>query len=99
MAAGYKGKVAMSQGAFYAPYIPKKELTWEEKLAKWEARAKEKYGWAAGEDVKSDCMDLMQEHYPGQYVLIWSKVAPNVFKLRPVFKEPKHETMWKLKYG
>ena len=98
MAAGYKGKVVMSRGAIYAPYIPK-ELTWEEKLAKWEARAKEKYGWSAGEDIKSDCMDHMQTNYPGKYELIWSKVAPNVFKLKPVFKDPKHETMWKLKYG
>lgn len=46
MAAGYKGKVAMSAGAFYAPNIPTpaRNLTWKEKLAKWEARAKEKYG-------------------------------------------------------
>ena len=97
MAAGYKGKVAMAQGAYYAPNIPA-PLTWQERLRKWEARAKEKYGWGDANNVKSDCMDVMQQFYPGKYVLEWQEVKPMEHHLVPVFKDPKHETLWKLKY-
>ncbi len=101
MAAGYKGKVAMSAGAFYAPNVPSpaRNLTWKEKLAKWEARAKEKYGWGDSENVKSDCMDKMQAEYPGKYELVWSSTVANAYHLSPVFKDPKHETMWRLQHG
>lgn len=96
--AGYKSKVAMSTGAFYAPYVPK-TLTWDEKLLKWEARAKEKYGWGDAENVKSDCMDAMQREYPGNYKLEWQEVKPMVYHLVLKFADPKHETLWLLKYG
>lgn len=94
---GFRSKKAMSMGAFYAPYNPK-ELTWQERLRKWESRAKEKYGWGDSENVKSDCMDYMQGMYPGNYILEWKNVQANEYHLVPIFKDPKHETMWKLKY-
>lgn len=97
---GYKSKVAMSSGAFYTPYVPDlKPLTWQEKLKKVQARAREKYGWGDHENVKSDCMDYMQQHFPGKYVLEWKENSPNTYCLAPVFADPKQETMWILKYG
>lgn len=91
---GYKSKVAQGRWEF-----EKKPFGWKENLAAWETDGKSKYGYGAGQDIKSDCLDLMQHYYPGEYDLIWSKIAPNVFHLRPVFKTPSHETMWLLKYG
>jgi hypothetical protein len=97
---GFKSKRIMNSGAFYAPYVPEvKPLTWQERLLKVEARARERYGWGDSDNVKSDCMDYMQEHFPGKYSLEWNKYGPNTYSLTPVFKDPKHETMWKLKYG
>jgi hypothetical protein len=96
---GFKSKRAMSAGAFYAPYVPDlKPLNWHEFLSKKEAHCREKYGWGDSDNVKSDCMDDMQKYFPGKYSLEWKQTAPNRFNLQPVFKDPKHETMWKLKY-
>ena len=93
MAVGYKGKKAMATGAFYAPYIPA-ELTWREKIHKVYLRSVSKYGQGAWDDVISDCMDFMQRNYPGKYdTLRWINGG-----LEPVFKNPKHEMMWKIQY-
>ncbi len=97
MAAGYKGKVAMAQGAFYAPYKPE-PVTWQGQLKFWEGELMNKYGWGDAHNVKSDCMDLMQRNYPGKYTLSWVETEPMQYHLKPVFNDPKHETMWKLKY-
>jgi hypothetical protein len=97
---GYKSKVAMSTGVFYAPHVPDtKPLTWQERLRKTEARAREKYGYGNNLDVVSDCMDYMQLHFPGNYVLLWQKTESNEYHLVPNFADPKHETMWKLKWA
>ena len=90
---GFMSKRAM---AGHTPY--KHKLTWYEYLRKIEARGKEKYGWGDAENVKSDCMDSMQEAYPGKYTLEWTKVGDSEYHLVPVFKDPKHETLWKLQY-
>lgn len=96
---GYKSKVAMNSGAFYAPYIPKiKPMSWREQLNFWEGELKSKYGWGDAHNVLSDCMDLMQRNYPGKYELEWREVESMTWHLVPVFKEPKHETLWKLQY-
>jgi hypothetical protein len=98
---GYKSKVAMTVGR--APDVSMEgeqtlALTWQERLKKVLARSREKYGYGNNLDVVSDCMDYMQLHFPGNYTLVWKLVSPNEFGLVPEFKEPKHETMWKLKY-
>lgn len=93
---GYKSKRAMSQGAYYAPYIPKviNKLTWRERLNIIYLRSVSKYGNTAWNDIVSDCMDFMQRNYPGKYyTLQWINGG-----LEPVFKEPKHETLWKIQY-
>lgn len=97
MAAGYKGKVAMAQGAFYAPQKPT-PVTWEQQLRFWEGELRSKYGYADSENVRSDCLDLMQAKYPGKYTLEWQLTKPNEYHLVPVFKEDKHGTMWTLQY-
>ncbi len=94
---GYKSKQAMSAGAFYAPHVPK-PVTWQYQLQFWEGELRSKYGYADALNVMSDCLDLMQAKYPGKYELSWQQTAPNEFHLQPVFKDPKHETLWKLKY-
>lgn len=90
---GFKSKQAMATGK---PYIPK--INWQEQLKFWEGELKGKYGWGDSENVKSDCMDLMQRSYPGKYVLEWQKTGPSEYHLVLVFEDPKQETFWKLQY-
>ena len=95
---GYASKVTMSNGRFYVPEVPR-ILKWPERLRKWEARAKDKYGWSDADNVKSDCMDMMQLHYPGSYTLEWREVNPMEWHLDLAFTEPKDKTIWMLRYG
>jgi hypothetical protein len=88
---GFASKRAMAGHVAYTT-----KMTWYDYLRKIEARGREKYGWADSNNVKSDCMDLMQQIFPGKYTLEWKQTHPNEFHLVPVFADPKHETLWKL---
>ena len=92
-----KGKIIPDTGSFYTPYIPT-HMTWQAQLLFWENELRDKYGYADSLNVISDCMDLMQRSYPGKYSLQWTQTKPNEYHLMPVFNDPKHETLWKLKY-
>lgn len=94
---GIKSKRAMAQGAFYAPYIPTEYLSWRDGLHKVYLRATSKYGNTNWGDIESDCMDYLQRNFPGKYHTVKWMGAER--KLEPVFKDPKHEMMWKIKYA
>ena len=91
---GYKSKVMMNPA--FGKLSP---VTWQYQIQFWEGELRSKYGYADAHNVMSDCLDLMQAKYPGKYVLEWQQTDPNEYHLVPVFKDPKHETMWKLKHG
>ena len=70
----------------------------------WETRAIEKYRLQArdnpGEDIKSDCMDQMQQHYPGGYDLVWAKDPKRSnYHLDIRFHTPADETMFLLRHS
>ena len=69
---------------------------WKDHLMTWESRAISKYRKQGrdypGEDIKSDCMDQMQQHYPGGYDLVW-----NHYHLVPRFHPPADATAFLLR--
>jgi hypothetical protein len=80
------------------------KATWQDHLRAWEQAAITKYlisGTAANanQDIISDCMDQMQVLFPGNYTLVWHQPAPNEYHLTVHFADPKHETMWRMKYA
>jgi hypothetical protein len=90
---GFKSKRAMAVPRMTAK--PKEILGWREKCEVVRQRGEHKYGRERWNDIVSDCMDFMQRNYPGKYhTLKWYKGY-----LEPVFADPKHETIWLLKYG
>lgn len=77
---------------------------WKNNLRGWEGRAIEKYRLQArgnpGEDIKSDCMDLMQHHWPGNYDLVWAKDPKDRdYHLDIRFHTPADETMFLLRWS
>ena len=77
---------------------------WKRYLMAWEIRAIEKYFLQtranAGEDIKSDCMDQMQQHYPGGYDLVWAKDSKDSnYHLDIRFHTPADETMFLLRWS
>lgn len=75
------------------------KATWKEQLRFWEGELRNKYSYEDAYNVMSDCLDLMQSKYPGKYTLAWEQTGPSEYHLQPVFEEPKHKTLWVLKYG
>ena len=70
----------------------------------WERQAIEKYLLKAlvnpGEDIKSDCMDQMQQNWPGNYDLVWAKDPKDKdYHLEPKFHTPADETMFLLRWS
>jgi len=77
---------------------------WKRLLMSWENRAIEKYFLQnrsnTGEDIKSDCMDQMQKHYPGGYDLVWAKDSKDsIYHLDIRFHTPADETMFLLRWS
>ncbi len=77
---------------------------WENNLRGWESRAIEKYllktSGNPGEDIKSDCMDQMQQHWPGNYDLVWAKDSKDGnYHLDVRFHTPADETMFLLRWS
>ena len=77
---------------------------WKDHLMAWEIRAIAKYRLQArdnpGEDIKSDCMDQMQQHYPGGYDLVWAKDPKDRdYHLAPRFHTPADETAFLLRWA
>jgi len=77
---------------------------WKYHLLLWENRAIEKYFLQnranTGEDIKSDCMDQMQQHYPGGYDLVWAKDPKDSnYHLDIRFHTPADETMFLLRWS
>lgn len=97
--AGFNSKRSMSnyKNATLDP------MSWQEQLMDWERGATTKYlikgTGTASLDIISDCMDNMQANYPGKYRLEWANTAPNEYHLVLKFKDPNHETLWKIQYG
>jgi hypothetical protein len=103
---GWISKKKIAQNALYGPISSplKQTKTWRENLLSWEREATTRYliigsSGSASEDIISDCMDKMQEQYPGKYILEWKDVVPNEYHLVIAFPDAKHESMWNLKYG
>lgn len=96
---GYATKRAQNQ----VP-SPLKKATWQDHLRAWEQAAIERYVTTgsssnANQDIISDCMDQMQILFPGNYTLVWHQPAPNEYHLTVHFADPKHGTMWRMKYA
>jgi hypothetical protein len=100
--AGYKGKVFVDLGAFYAPYNPFENITWQQylqelqlKYASWTQLGKNKTG-----DGLSDVTELMKERYPGNYCVIekYDSITGK-FVLKLEFTDPKEEIFWLLKWS
>lgn len=96
---GYRSKQMMSQGSFYAPYVPSKMSPasalheMHKKYVLWRASFSEET------DHMQQVTEVMQKHFPGPYVIEEHyNSTRGCFELRFVFKDPKQETMWKLKY-
>jgi hypothetical protein len=77
---------------------------WKDHLLSWESYAIAKYREQGrdypGEDIKSDCMDRMQQHYPGGYDLVWAKdPEQRDYHLAPRFHSPADETAFILRWS
>lgn len=77
---------------------PRAVDSWRDNLLTWELNVTGYYGREHGEDILSDVLDLMQQHYPGSYTLAWTNTAPMEYHLTPVFESDRHQTLFMLKY-
>lgn len=73
--------------------------TWHEYIQKIEANAIfEVWGTHDAESVVEGYHRLMQERYPGPYVLTYAREQGRI-EIHPYFQDPEEELMWKLRFG
>ena len=104
MSAGYKGKVAMAAGAFYAPDPPHfPPDTWQRYLSRLgngingvSERSKD----LTEADIVANAHKWMQKKYPGPYTVEqFYNTDKMKWDLRLVFVSPADETWFRLKYS
>ena len=96
---GFQGKRAMSQGAYYAPYIPK--------IKKWADVLR--YEWGVDilmgkhyneEEKLQRVTEIMQKKFPGPYVIeVKFNTTRMVFAPTLVFNSEQEELLWKMKWA
>lgn len=106
MSVGYKGKLSISAGAFYAPNIPREvRETWQGYLRRLGnglngiigAGAKTNF---SEENIVANAQEYMQKKYPGKYVVEqFYNAESGRFDLRLKFDDPKEETFWLLRWS
>lgn len=104
---GWYSKQKMAQNKLYGKAISgakAPEMDWRAQLLAWEKEATTRYlvvrsSTSASLDIISDCMDRMQEKYPGKYRLEWAETKPNEYHLIMTFPDAKHESIWRLQYA
>lgn len=106
MAAGYRGKVAMSAGAYYAPNPPRHTPeTWQSYLSRLGNGLNGVIGsnntnTYSEEDIVANAEKYMKKKYPGPYkVAQYYNAQKMKWDLRLKFEDPKEELVWLLKYS
>lgn len=101
---GYKGKVTMANGFYYAGVAPALD-TWQRYLSRLgggingvlNAGGTENF---TEEDIVNNANKYMQEKYPGNYrVESYYNVNKMKWDLRLRFDDPREETMWLLRWS
>lgn len=102
MTAGYKGKVAMSAGTYYAPYIPV-SMTWQSylrRLSNGINGVSDRSKVLTAEDIIARAEKYMQIRYPGPYTVEQFYNAEKMkWDVRLKFNDPKEELFWLLKWS
>lgn len=102
MMAGYKGKVAMSAGAYHAPYRPDLD-TWKSylrRLGNGINGVSERSKTLTEKDIIVNAGHYMQKRYPGNYVVeSYYNSDKMKWDLKLKFDDPKQEIMWLLKWS
>lgn len=104
MAAGYKGKVAMAAGSFYAPNPPRLAPdTWQvylRRLGNGINGVSERSKTLTEKDIIANAEHYMQKKYPGPYcVESYYNADKMKWDLRLKFDDPREETIWLLRWS
>jgi hypothetical protein len=99
MKTGYKGVTMTGTGAFYAPYIPKLNLSWQTHLNLYRTNVVTGTSGTTEPLVETATKEL-QSKFPGPYVVEeFYNAKVGRFDLRLKFEDPKEKTMWLLKWS